>query len=138
MKKSTVYILIVLVAIIVASTTSFLFLNNKIVKRQTFVTEIHVWEQRVAGFDVDTRGLIFGAVGDGMGGQRKIIISGVEEDSFVRITKSGKMAPWISHEEDFFLEKGEEKELEFNLLVPAGTPIGNYTGKVTLTLFRPE
>lgn len=92
------------------------------------------------GISGDTDALHFGRVAlinDAFATKFINITNDKNHASVVSITFSGEMAPWTEvKENNFILEPGEDKKLEFNVIPPENAVPGNYTGKAKIVIKR--
>lgn len=85
------------------------------------------------GFDVGTDALHFGMTMPGATSSRKVTLShGSEKALKVFIRFSGDLKNWVTSDNDFIIEPGEKREIEFTLHTPSTNP-GEYKGKAIIT-----
>ncbi len=91
------------------------------------------------GLNVDTDKLYFGTVPKGGGvATRDILVKNEKyERAKVNIKAYSDIKKWVYvSENDFFLERGEEKNLNFNVVVPKDADYGEYGGTIRLIFTR--
>lgn len=102
-----------------------------------YTLPVHVRVDDYVGINLDTDKLYFGTVYPGGGALRSVGVQ-TGKDSYVLITAEGQVGAWMTPDQNcFLLEKGGERSVSFSLRTPEETPLGNYTGTVTFTLYRP-
>jgi len=104
---------------------------------QTEELGIFVKVDNYTGFNVDTGALYFGTVPASGKATRLVRISNLDKASRVILTAGG-LAEWIILPNGTLsLNPGESIELPVTLAVPANTPIGEYSGKLTIRFVKP-
>lgn len=133
-------IVVIIISIIVTSSSVIRTeqtKNNNNNERTILAEETIDYEFKVTnyvGFNLDTDKLYLGSGGPGSTLRRAMKIS-YTEDSIVEISARGPGEIIIS-DNNFFLEKDTGKDIEFSLVVPQ-IDLGNYTGEIKLTFYKP-
>ena len=137
MKSANLILVIIIISIVVVSLTIIYLQSPKVLQKNTYVMDVKVTDDGIMGFNIDPDGLHFGSMSAGSGGARKLTINHVEEEVIVRVIKKGKISKWVSNTDNFIMKKGEEQTLTFSVSIPKNTPVGFYTGEVTIILQAP-
>lgn len=91
--------------------------------------------QQHLGFNADTDGLHFGTINQGGAGIRDLEISSEKRARvLIKVLDADNVFP---NRNDFIIEPNQTTSVQFMAIVPADTPIGNYSGKVRIIFKRP-
>jgi len=137
MKKLTLILLIIVASLIASIGTFFYFEYTDILQVNSYGMDVRVTDDGITGFNIDTDALHFGSMSAGSGSQRELVINNVEEEIKVQIIKKGTMATWVTNPNNILVKKGHGYNITFHMTVPQGTPLGNYTGEVIISLRKP-
>ncbi len=89
------------------------------------------------GFDVNTTSLTFGRVFMTGTSQREMLISNMDDyDKVARFTVEGDIAKFVTVPPEMIARANANTSVGMTAIVPFGTPLGNYTGKVVVFLRR--
>ena len=136
MKKINAILTILIISLIVSSLTYLIIQNLRVVARTSYNMDVIVWDDKRVGINLNTDAIHFGGMGAGNGANRGVIID-AEEDVIVSILKKGQMATWVSNPNNFYMQKGEQRNITFSLSVPKDTLPGNYTGEAIFIFKKP-
>ena len=136
MKKVSAIMLIFVIAIIASIGTYLVIENSQIIGKSSYLMDVTVWDAGRVGVDVGTDAIHFGGMGPGNGARRDVTIV-AEEDLIISIVKKGEIANWVSNPNNFFMNKGEARNITFSINVPPNTPVGNYTGEAIFLFKKP-
>lgn len=139
-KKNT--LLIILLVIILLSGI-FLFSNLidylSVLEKKEIYASITVSDHY--GFDVNGSALKFGAVppGGGSASRNLDIKNNYDTKVKIRFYVNGNIGKFMEiSENDFILKKGENKTINFVVVIPQGTGYGFYDGKVLIIIKKPS
>jgi len=126
---------ILLVSIICISATKLFYESHSIVEVRKLPVKVIVMDRVGLGLQEDV--LSFGGVSPGGTSRRQMIIASYhDEPLIVSIKFNGDVSRWVQVEEnDFRLEKDEEKRIEFSVYIPLETKKGEYEGEV-IVIFK--
>ena len=115
---------------------AFLFISLSPVEVREFQMSVGVGSG--VGIDVGTEDLTFGTLLPSATAERPIILVNNDAQSkFVRAKFEGELAQWATiSENNFILLGNEEKTIKAILEIPKDAPVGDYTGKLIITLRR--
>lgn len=98
--------------------------------------EAHVHVDDYVGFNLDTDKLYFGTVSPGGTGQRSMSLQS-NEDFFVKVSVDGPLDGWLSPDEWSFMLTPPGREVQFTIIVPENTSVGNYTSTIDFIFYKP-
>ena len=132
--KNKAIALIVAAVLIVSFLTVIFFIKSNVYTIQEYDYSFTAAEPLNVGFDVDTTMLTFGVIGVGNKGTRYINITNSYKMPLTVVAKSyGDGSEWVTPvENNFVLDSGETKQLEFNVVIPRDAELRKYEGKVRI------
>lgn len=134
MRLVTLGILLLAISLIVSSVTAvFITLNtyHQVIK---YDAEMTVVDNREVGFNVENDRIYFGRISVPGGSTRNILIKNpLNKPTKVEFSVKGDIAPYVYFPNQGFTVKPlEETQFTVEARVPEKTPLGKYTGKVTI------
>lgn len=127
-RKVTLFIVVLLVIGIVSLAYTFLFASEI----EEFDMYLTVGDY--VGLNVDTDALYFGTIFPDGSGYRTLTLG---NDGFfskrVKIDVTGELRDWVwTAENNFILDRNENKEITVHVSVPKDAEFGNYTGRLRM------
>jgi len=125
--------------IFIALSFNLMFFTERPLNVVEYDVEFVVEEGRRVGFDVNDSLLIFGKVGPGGGGTRKVVI--INDYSFTieaRTFLSKNLIGLIDVNHTVFVEPRMNATVPVELNVPVDFEDGNYSGKIKFELYKAE
>ncbi len=134
--KGFAIFLIILLTIIVILFIFVLINRFSVLEKKEIYAGVIVGDH--AGFDLNKTALTFGMVKPGNSGSRGLMIGndyGKKEK--IVITSRGDISDFlIVSENDFVLDIGEKKQVEFSVFIPKDIELGKYDGEIIITARR--
>lgn len=137
MDKKQVAILVVIVFLLGMTATS-LFYSHYLVEN-VMIVEMSLEVGDKLGFNLEENVLNFGRTAPGVNSVTRFIeISNIEDYPIViKIKTSGELSEWVTTSEDnFVLEAGEIRKVDFVAAPPPDAPQGEYYGKVRVLAMK--
>lgn len=129
-------IFILIIAIIITFSYIKYETNQKYTQIQKIPMDIKV--ANYIGFNLDKDAMHFGATFPGGGSKRNLsLINNDVYNKKVLVEYEGRLKDFVNvSENNFILKPNENKTLEFTVMIPQNTELGNYTGTIILTFKR--
>ena len=124
------YALLVFLIILTIFLIINLISNFNILEKKEIFTSFTVSEH--VGFDLNNSALTFGLVQPGHSSSREIFIENNHDVSVLVIIQSkGDISDFlIVSENSFYLNSGEEKKIDFSVILPKDLEFGKYEGEI--------
>ena len=108
---------------------------------KTVDMDIKVASGKLIGINLDSDAVHFGKVPTsevtGTKAERNLVVDSGEAKVKVIIRPGGLIGQWVIIEPtEFNLDKHEAMTVNLTAIVPAGTPVGNYTGKLDILFMQ--
>lgn len=128
--------IIIFCAILFLMSVFYFKINPQVLQVETIEAKFIYSKSSGAGFDVSPGKLTFGMFSDGGSASRGITVENLfDEKVLVNIKSEGNIADYlIVSENNFFLEPGESRDLNFVVYAPDNENYGEYVGTVTISL----
>ncbi len=141
MKKNKIRVIIVVVLLLIIFVLGIFLFNNLlnyllVLEKQEL--DVNVIVMNRTGLSINGTALVFGGVIPGGSSTKKINITNTHgQDVRVKIYTKGEMKEsLIISENNFILEKEENKEIIFTISIPRGTEYREYNSKVIIVIQR--
>ncbi len=136
-QKFRLVLLLLLILVIVAGLTT-IFYYGQIIKYQEYSTNVYVVAPGSGAFGIDKEdNLRFGKIAPGNEGERVFNIT-TGQQVFVKIKTEGNISSFLeSSDNNFLVEPGQTKEVKITAKIPPETPLGFYSGKIKVVIFKP-
>ncbi len=132
---SVLKLIVAIICVLIIIVMAFYLINSfmRISSIKTYDINFTIADR--VGFDLDQESLNFGTATPGGLSHRTIEITS-DRPLKVHIVVQGEVKNWVNFSENDFILDGK-KEIGFSIKAPAGTPFGNYAGKVTMFFIKP-
>lgn len=136
LKKNKKILMLTCISILTISVT-VLFLNNFFTPDQTIDYKMSLIVGKTPGINADTDMIAFGRLPPTGSALRKIDLGNKGSSKKVEIKASGNLSDWTTvSENNFVLEKNENKTIKIIAKVPSEAEHGNYFGTFRVNFFE--
>jgi len=132
---SKIKIVIAIICIVVIIAMIIILVNSYVKMSSIRVIDVNFSISDYIGFNLDQESLNFGTTVPG-GTATRVLELVSDRPVKVHIVVNGEVEKWIYVSENDFILDGK-KEVGFAIKAPDETPMGNYTGKVTIFFMKP-
>ncbi len=131
-----VFVIILVSLVLISSIATYFYVSYRVVDVKNLKMYLTVGNN--LGFNTDTNAIYFGTVPTGGSSSRTISIKNERcSKCLVKINSEGKISNFINvSNNNFFMNKGESKDVKIEVFVPDSLNEGNYTGTLKIYFLK--